>query len=321
MKSMTMVLGYTCNNNCIFCIFGDQKHKGIRKSAEVKKRLKDMRKQTSSINFTGGDLTIRKDFFDILDFVKQLNFSDVSIETNGRMFSSRIFTKRVLAIFPNMRFSISVYHINPEIHDSVTRVKGSWDQTVNGIKNIISHENNNITIAFVVGKFNYKILPSAVDFFSDLGVQILDFILIRKEGAAKDNFDDIGVRISKVVPYLTKAFDKLDKTNLTVRSYGFPFCTLKGYERHVQELGLIEATLEGRKSIFDFDDHIQDQFRERLRGRRSKFKKCMNCKYYNICEGVWTHYVETFGKDEFNPVRGEKIQTKNELEKLLKNSR
>lgn len=307
-KHSTMVLGYSCNNNCIYCLYGDNKETGDLSTDEIKKTLKEISKETDSISFSGGDVTIRDDFFDLLKYAKNLRFNEISIETNGRAFYNREFARKTLEIMNDLIFSISLTHIKPEIHDKITRVDGSWMQTIKGIKNLVELGNKNVSIAFVVCKLNYKILPLAVDFFSDLGVKRIDFIIVRKSGYAKKNYQNIAVKISEIKPYLFKAFDKGYENNITVTSYGFPFCCLENYKNRAFELGLIENKLSGRDAFFNYGSTTENHFEDRLKGRRIKIKVCKECKYYNACEGIWRGYIETFGIKEFRPLKGDKIK-------------
>ncbi len=321
MKSVSIVLGYACNNNCIFCLYGENKKKGNRSTEEIKKTLETIKKDTSSISITGGDATIRSDFLEILEFAKNLGFN-ITLETNGRSFSNIKFAEKVLEIVPNIRFSISLHHIKPEIADYLSGgIKGSWIQTVSGIRNLINLGNKNIVIASVVFKQNYKFLHEMVKFLNTLGIKNVDFILVRKEGYARVNYQNLAPKIEKVTPYLLKAFEEGRKNNMQVRSYGFPFCCIQGYEKHAFELGLIYSKLRGKKSFFNFGDFEEDHFKGRLKRRRIKFLKCKKCKYYNICEGVWSGYFETFGDREFQPIKGKKIENRKELADLLNNSK
>ena len=311
--SSTLVLGYNCNNNCIYCLYGDNKKEGDMSTKEVKKALEEIKKETSTISFSGGDVTIRADFFQLLEYTKNLGFNNISIETNGRMFSNNEFAEKTLKIIPNVTFSISPTHINPKIHDKITRVNGSWKQTIKGIKNLVGLGNRNIMIAFVVCKFNYNILPSAVEFFNDLGVRRIDFILVRKSGYARENYDNIAVRIKEIKQYLFKAFDKGYENNINVSSYGFPFCCLGNYKHNAFELGLIKSKLQGNEVIFRYRTNTEKHFDERLKGRRVKIRVCKKCKYYDLCEGIWNGYIETFGVKEFKPLRGKEINNLKEL--------
>jgi MoaA/NifB/PqqE/SkfB family radical SAM enzyme len=126
-SSATVVLGYKCNNNCIFCVYG--KKKGKRNLGEIKESIRNLRKYSSHLMITGGS-AFRDDYFKILVYAKNLGFK-IHIDHNLRLFANIEFAKKVLEIFPDATFSCSLHSPIPSIHEKITRVKGSWNQTIN----------------------------------------------------------------------------------------------------------------------------------------------------------------------------------------------
>jgi MoaA/NifB/PqqE/SkfB family radical SAM enzyme len=54
---------------------------------------------------------------------------------------------------------------------------------------------------------------------------------------------------------------------------------------------------------------------------KAKTKRCAECKYFNICEGVWEEYIDFFGTDEFKPVEGDVIRSIRDIRGLLNHSK
>jgi MoaA/NifB/PqqE/SkfB family radical SAM enzyme len=77
--------GTACNNNCIFCL---NEQRGIfRKTEEIKREIDALSDNgVTSISFTGGETSIRPDFFELISYAKRRG-CNVSIQTNGRAFS------------------------------------------------------------------------------------------------------------------------------------------------------------------------------------------------------------------------------------------
>ncbi len=303
-KSMNINFGYSCNNNCIHCLIGkDERDRWKdRTTKEIKdEMLKAKQENVEQLIFIGGEVTIRPDFFELLEFAKE-NAMKVHLETNGRMFSDISFAKKTFEIMPDLDISMSFHHSKESVHDNITRIEGSFKQSVAGIKNMKQCGLKHLTIIPVIIRLNYKNLPELVKFLSTLGVDEIDFTLLRIGGNAQKNLDNVFVKISEIQPYLFKAIEIGEKTGINIKTYGFPYCTINGYEKHAYELNFIKTFLEGKTYVFNelHDSHIDWQ-KERIR-IKAKTKKCRECIYFTVCEGIWQEYVQQ-GMDELKPVK------------------
>jgi len=117
--------------------------------------------------FSGGEPTIRPD---ILQLVKRSADRGMftAIATNAVMLSSR---KRVKEFKEaGLRFAqISLDGMNPKTHDYFRGVSGTFEKTVQGIKNCVA-EGLFVEIATTATRYNVKEIPALVDFAAKLGV-------------------------------------------------------------------------------------------------------------------------------------------------------
>lgn len=307
-------LGYECNNKCVFCLNGDRRYGAAANLPEkdIIKTLDTFKTSTSSVIFTGGEPLIKKNFLNILEYAKE-RFDRVSVWTNMRACSNMEFARNLMAIKPDVHFEISLHSIIPEDHDALTRVAGSWKQTIRGIKNIVKLGNNDITIVFGVFKQNYATLPKAVDFLSSLRIREIDFVLVRKEGYATEIYEDLVPKISNVTPYLFDAFNRCDKYGIKTTITGIPFCCLKNYINRAFELGLFKSKSCGFDSRSVSENGNYGFESERVKFRR-KLLKCTKCRYFLVCEGIIDGYVDIYGSKEFVPIEGKRIENVFDLE-------
>ena len=141
MRYADIKLGYTCNNNCIHCVIANNRKSALavrgnvdRTTKEYMSELVDSRRRgVNYVTFTGGEPTIRKDILELVKFATKIGLR-VSIQSNGRMFNYYKFAEELSKY--DINFVIAVHSHTPEIHDSITRAKGSFKQTMNGIKNL-----------------------------------------------------------------------------------------------------------------------------------------------------------------------------------------
>ena len=160
---------FRCNNNCKYCPID----KTISLKEPTLNYIKSSIRETSNFNakiimLTGGESLLRKDVFEIIKEVKKNGFS-VVLKTNGRM---AFYEKYIQAIKKSKIKSIILNFPshNPKIFNNITQTKGSYYQTIFGIKNIVS-AGINLKVNIVVSKKNYKKLKNIFTILKRMGVK------------------------------------------------------------------------------------------------------------------------------------------------------
>jgi MoaA/NifB/PqqE/SkfB family radical SAM enzyme len=303
-KRVDIKTGYLCNNNCSFCVQAHNKQFANKNNTEIKQSLINAKKDNcQGVVFTGGEFTLRKDAIELVRYAKQLGFSSIQLQSNGRMFSSLDYCKKMIEAGAN-EFSPALHGPTAEIHDMLTQAPGSFSQTTKGIKNLRLLDQY-IIINSVIVKPNYKYAPKTAQLLCDLGVDQFQFAFVHAMGNALENIDEMLPRKSDVVPYLKKGIDIAIKNNVNVMIEAIPFCLMEGYEKYVSELYIPLTRIEERDRV------ILDFKKEKIKGAKVKFPQCRECKYFYICEGPWNEYPEKYGSNEFKPVLGEYIKDPN----------
>lgn len=295
-KRVDIKTGFICNNNCRFCVQAHNKFRGNRSFKEIRKDLINARKRCNSVVLTGGEVTIRKDFFDIVKFAKKLGYKTIQIQTNGRMFSSLDFCKKAIKSGAN-EFSPALHGYCKEQHDFLTRAQESFNQTVKGIRNLKSLGAFVLTNTVVV-KQNYKDLPKIAKLLVKLNVDQFQFAFVHPIGNAWKNFNSVVPRISLAAPYIKKGLEIGIKAGKSVMAEAMPYCLMIGYEDYVSEQFIPETEIFFGNNIFN-----EDYKKIRVKEGKMKFKQCNKCKYNKVCEGPWKEYPEKYGDKEFNSVK------------------
>jgi len=186
----------------------------------------------AEVVFTGGEPTIREDLPELVSYAKDLGYSLIQIQSNGRMFCYEKFVKRLIRAGVT-EFSSSIHGHSAEIHESQTRSKGSFLQTKQGIENLVKLEQKVLTNS-VITKFNYMFLPDLSEFLIKLNVDQFQFAFVHPCGNAWENFESVVPKKSEVAPYVHKALDIAINSGYKagkVMVEAFPFCFMKGYEK------------------------------------------------------------------------------------------
>src|SRR6266436_9574350 len=129
-------LTYRCNERCVHCYLDHDDH-GELTTAECLKVLDDLaRSGTLFLTFSGGEIFLRPDLYEILAAARRLHF-DISLKSNALLVTAGRAAK--LREFGVRRVQISVYSDIPAIHDAITKVPGSLERTLAAIPILLEH--------------------------------------------------------------------------------------------------------------------------------------------------------------------------------------
>ncbi len=303
LERLDLKVGFKCNNNCIFCAQAHRRDLGDQTTKKLKKDLEDAYNEgIKEVVFTGGEPTIRPDILKLVTSARNIGYEVIQIQTNGRMLSYKNFCEKLIKSGVT-EFAPSIHGHTAKIHDSQTRSPGSYNQIIKGLKNLRELDQYILSNS-VITKFNYKYLPELVQLLIDLKVDQLQLAFVHPCGNAWKYFDQIVPRKSLVAPYIHKALDIVKNTQITAMIEAFPFCFMQGYEKYCSEFYIPKAEVRDTEGIIDFD-----KWKKEL--GKVKFPQCKKCKFNLICEGPWREYGEKYGSDEFVPIKGEQIHSKN----------
>lgn len=296
-----IITGYKCNNNCRFCIDSEKRNLRNKDSDEIKMEMINAKKGGSTyLELIGGETTIRPDILNLIEFARNLGFETIAMATNGRMLSRKDFARNLIgAGITSLIFSIHGH--NARIHDSLTRAKGSFDQLKSGISNLREIGFSNIHSNTTIVKHNFKKLPDIAKLIIDFGINGSEFIFADPTyGGVFVNFKEMMPKISEIAPYAHKALDigNKNKANFTIRYV--PLCYFKKYLSQISELREVKH-FHTRHYAPDFINEDVEGSRKNI--SRMKPLKCLECKEYGRCEGIWREYLKNFGEEELKPIK------------------
>ncbi len=280
---MEWPITFACNNNCINCILDTRqtKYKGepfLKQIQEVLQKVPG----GETISLTGGEPTIRKEFFEILRIARKENPKNfIFIVSNGRMFSNKKFTEKLASMdLEPLRLGIPIYSHKKAVHDRITRASGSWTETTKGLKNLLA-KGFDVELRILVQKSNFRELDETARFiakeFSE--IERVTFINLKYTGNAFINRKNVFVKYSEAVPFVQNAVDVLLDHKFEVKLFHFPLCILK-------------------KKYWPLAEGITKQEVELFLP-----KKCESCSEKSRCPRIWKSYIPLAGTDEFKPIK------------------
>ena len=217
------------------------------------------------------------------------------MQTNGRMLSNDKVIKAINNI-DDIRFIVALHGANSYTHDNITQVKGSFEETCQGIRTMIEH-NKLVIIKVVISKINILELEDIVKLANNLGVKYICFAFPHAQGGARINFNEVMPTYSNIKYILEKVINKSEQMNVNIEFEAVPFCIIPKHMRLVGELKYLRSSsicTQVKEETFEWDD-----IRKSI---KRKGKDCLKCSLDSVCEGPWSEYIDAFGDDELKPI-------------------
>jgi len=203
---MDLALTFRCNNNCLHCYTGGP-HETHEMSTEEWMRVIDKCVDLGifTLTFTGGEPTLREDLPDLLRYAQKRG-EVTGLVTNGRILKDPEYVKTLdEAGLDYVQITLES-HI-PEVHDSITRIPGSWNETVQGIRNV---EKSQIYLSTntTLNKRNYESFLETIDFIKSLGVAAFGCNSLIYSGSATKIAGDFTLNIDELKRILPEIHER-----------------------------------------------------------------------------------------------------------------
>ena len=225
-----------CNSNCIMCPSSDRERMesdGLP-AAWMKEYIRLLPQKIGHLVVTGGEPTLQPDrFFQIMHaLADKFPETETLLLTNGRSFASQYMVDRLLAHCPPyLQVAIPLHAASADLHDRITRVAGSFAQTVAGIQHLLA-ENVAVEIRVVVSRLNYLSLEQIAAYIACNfpGTAVVHFIGLETRGNCAKNFGQLYLDPHAPVEHILPAIEILTKAGIDAAMYNFPLCAVpRGY--------------------------------------------------------------------------------------------
>lgn len=160
-------LTYRCNERCVHCYLDHHDH-GEMTTAEIKRLLEEMADAgVLTLTLSGGEIFLRKDFFEIIEYARQLTFC-VKLKTNALLIGER--EARRLRDLAVQEIQVSIYSHRPEVHDAITLVPGSLKRSLAAIR-FLKAQGLKVVMANVLMRQNMRDYSGVQDLAHEIGVE------------------------------------------------------------------------------------------------------------------------------------------------------
>jgi MoaA/NifB/PqqE/SkfB family radical SAM enzyme len=288
-------IGYLCNYKCSFC------------HAETKKQIKDIaikalffkilllkKKWVQTILLSGGESTLEKHFFQIVDFITRNGLS-FGIVTNGSTIYHPAFLERLSLLgIKNIYLSIHGYK---EVHNDIVGDPDSFNKVISIISNIRdNYPNIRLFLNYVVVRQNVDSIEATIVALRELeflGLSI-KFSFLEPEWAGDNT--DLMISPRYATGIIHQAITTLSNQYICVYWDGFPICffhDMLDKRADLQTENILYITEIYEHKIYNTDY-----------GKRHYTEKCnTSCSLREQCYGIFDKYQNTFLEhDLINPL-------------------
>jgi len=169
-----------CNNKCVFCLDSDVQNWVLIRDEIIREKIKNWFKYwfENRVIISWGEASINPKFSEYIKYAKKIWYDRVQTVTNGNMFHSFDFCKKVIdAWLEEVTFSFHGH--NSILHDYLVATPGAFKKSLKWLLNIKKYfPKVIINIDIVVNKVNVEFLPDIVNFFMRFWVYEYDILQI-----------------------------------------------------------------------------------------------------------------------------------------------
>jgi radical SAM protein with 4Fe4S-binding SPASM domain len=299
LKQFQIEITSRCNERCVHCYIPHE-----NKLDEIDPLLfcdiLDQCAEMGVLNITisGGEPFLHKEFCDFIETAKKHDFS-INVLSNLTLLNDEIISELKTSRLSTVQ--VSLYSLNPDIHDSITKVRGSFQKTKNSILKLIENDIP-LQISCPTMKQNKDSYADVLNWAYEHKVRaVTDYIIMARYDKSIDNLDnrlsldEVGIVISDIINNDLEYQKEIIRSDIIEQNYqerdndivcGICISSIcmnakgnifpcAGWQDYI--VGNVKET--PLKEIWDNSPKVQY-----LRGLRKKdFPKCTGCEDRGFC--------------------------------------
>jgi radical SAM protein with 4Fe4S-binding SPASM domain len=300
---MDLALTFRCQNNCIHCYAGGP-HETDELSTDQWKRVIDKLHSIGVfiLTFTGGEPTLREDLPELLLYAENRG-AVTGLITNGRRLKDKSYAEQLEKAGLDF-VQVTLESHKPQIHDQMTATKGSWKETLAGIKNALQTKVY-VTTNTTLSKYNASEFLQTMDFIKELGVGAFGCNSLIYSGKAGEISKEFALPLETLNELMPKIRDKANQLGLKFLWYtptqycrldpvklglGVKSCTAANVNMCVGPNGDVypcQSYFESLGNLLrdDWPKIWNNPLSVKLRNREYVEPKCKDCPQLQICGG------------------------------------
>lgn len=314
-------LSSRCNERCIHCyIPNDKKNKGFDMPTSKVSSILDEFAEMGGIHVTlsGGEAFLHKDLIEIAEYCRE---KDLKISILSNLISLKDEQIARLKAVNVSIIQVSLYSMNPEIHDFITTVKGSFEKTKASIEKLVAADIP-VQISCPIMKANKTGYEKVLEYAKSLKIKAqTDYIMMARSDLNTDNLanrlslEETEVLIREIIEHDTQYKEEtLEKLPISdqikfnpERFMSQPVCGV-GYDNCCitangdvypcsgwQDYVLGNVYKQSLKEIWENSERVK----ELRKITQASFPQCLKCEARDYCARCLVRNYNESGGDMF----------------------
>lgn len=171
LSEFTIELSYKCNLACKHC-YNDKDYQNVIIDVETVKKIIDEAIELGADNFylTSGECTLHPNFIEILKYIQNKRKTFTIVTNATKLYDDETLFEELVKLYPK-EIKISLYSMDPLVHDAITGVSGSHNKTVAVIKKL-REKNIPVHINYFQMSINKDSLNDVMEFRKAIGASL-----------------------------------------------------------------------------------------------------------------------------------------------------
>jgi radical SAM protein with 4Fe4S-binding SPASM domain len=298
---MDLAITYRCNNNCSHC-YNARSRQFPEMAISQWKQVLDKVWDTGipHVVFTGGEPTLYDGLAELIAYAEEKGII-TGLNTNGRMLANKAYLGSLIdAGLDHVQITLESH--DPGIHDLMVCARGAWQETVDGIKNVLESQLYVMTNTTLL-RHNYKTIEKTLQFLAELGIPTVGLNALIYSG--KGETVGTGIHEEDLPPLLEMAHTITDENGQRLIWYtptqychfnpiqlnlGVKGCTAALYNMCIEPNGDVIPCQSYYQSLGNFLENKWDEIWEhplaqQLRNRTNIPEGCKTCDFLPECGG------------------------------------
>ena len=271
-----------CNNHCRFCPRSALSHLRVRSEEELDQRLEAIRAHSTRVLLSGGEVTLLPDVVELVERCRRHGFEQIAIVTNGRRLADMVLARRLVDAGLT-EACVSVYGLEPEVHDAMTSRPGSLVETLAGLDNLLTlageRRSLSVRVNTLLAADNAGSMPELLRGLARRGVRSI----LVAEMMLSDAFP-VALDHAEVARIAGEAAADPELSDSLVTWRGFPLCLFR-------DLPAVRAEPHDVDTAIGPAEDLDTYFAEFYRSFR-QVQACDGCVAKDRCPGLQRRYLE-----------------------------
>ena len=290
-----------CNANCVFCNIPPESEPDFKEHSEESLlqhvKLLASKSRGGVVVFSGGEPTLHPCFLKAVEEAKKEGVKKVEIQTNGLIITNQLASSMRNAGIDQAL--VAILSKEPEIHDSLTGVKGSWKKTINSI-HLMHKTGIGIILNLLMTGPTTKTYPQLVRFCIEEFpfVREVNFSAVSATGRCESR-PDLWPDYDEARPVIFESIEIVRRSNIRCINpfCGLPVCAgweknlnccVEATEMRLEKISRGKRTLSSIEGLKNLDEKIHPPV-------------CFDCCYRTFCSGIWKQIFRVRGEKGLQP--------------------